>query len=278
MGSIVLEIQREAVLAETDIAQLLRKTLLAATKLRDDASIRWINKELTGYDRNDTLPPYRTVQGRIEVKNPYHGWQTVLIPDNDFHNKLTTLPVIQPITEIWHLVRDTTDDSRFEYPIPPELAKNLMNAMNVPGLIPQRFTSREQLNGIIDAVRKAVLEWALKLEIDGIRGDDLGFSEPEITAASHITYNITSFTGIAGSVHGGIVQIGDSASLVSEIAKKGLDPKELDELNQILRDAKSSTPETRAGVLSRAGAWIGRNAVAIGDLGMRLMELLSKMG
>jgi hypothetical protein len=49
--------------------------------------------------------------------------------------------------------------------------------------------------GIIEAVRNALLNWALKLEQDGILGEGITFSEREKTIASSVNYHIENFVG-----------------------------------------------------------------------------------
>ena len=49
------------------------------------------------------------------------------------------------------------------------------------------------MRGIIDAVRNIVLDWALKLEGDGILGDEISFSDKEKQKAANVHYTIKNF-------------------------------------------------------------------------------------
>jgi len=63
---------------------------------------------------------------------------------------------------------------------------------------------RSQIAEILDAIRNAILEWALKLESEGILGDELSFSDDEKRKASSSTViqhvENLNFQGVLGSV------------------------------------------------------------------------------
>lgn len=44
------------------IAVLLRKCIILASQLKNERLKVWANKELNGYDPDDSLPPYRTLR------------------------------------------------------------------------------------------------------------------------------------------------------------------------------------------------------------------------
>lgn len=52
-----------------------------------------------------------------------------------------------------------------------------------------------QFRRILDAVRTAVLKWAIELEQKGVSGDGLSFSKKEKVAASRSTVNIETYIG-----------------------------------------------------------------------------------
>jgi hypothetical protein len=77
--------------------------------------------------------------------------------------------------------------------------------------------------GILDAVRNALLDWSLKLEKSGIKGDGMSFSNEERTKAheSQPTYNIGTigtFTGNMGSGSGTFAVEGNIVSSDSRTA------------------------------------------------------------
>ena len=80
------------------------------------------------------------------------------------------------------------------------------------------FTDRAALAHVIDAVRNAVLDWALKLEQAGIVGEELSFSETEKAKAHepNIVYQIDKIENFVGNL--GPVGAGASVSAVQTLA------------------------------------------------------------
>jgi hypothetical protein len=84
--------------------------------------------------------------------------------------------------------------------------------------------------GILDAVRNALLEWALKLEKSGVRGEGMSFSADDRKKAheTHATYNIgtiQTFTGNMGSGSGNFSVDGntinaDAKAAILELARQ----------------------------------------------------------
>jgi hypothetical protein len=59
-GSLVEELQRDAVNPGVRVSDLLRKALLVPSKLDIPGVPEWIDKELSGYDLADEVPPLPT--------------------------------------------------------------------------------------------------------------------------------------------------------------------------------------------------------------------------
>jgi hypothetical protein len=197
MAGIVRELQKEALDKSVRVSDLLRKALLVARKLKVPEMEAWITSELNGYPKDATFPDYRTVTGQIRARNPITGaWLPVMFPENareDILDSLTRRQSNQSISEIESMVSDPDGDSMFAMPFSNRVQARLMKgtAMDSP---PVLIVQVARLHGIVDAVRTAILDWALKLEEKGILGEDLSFSEADRRAASHITFNIASMS------------------------------------------------------------------------------------
>lgn len=57
------------------------------------------------------------------------------------------------------------------------------------------FLREAQFQGISEAVRTTVLNWALELESDGILGDEMFFTEGEKEIAITRNYTVNNFYG-----------------------------------------------------------------------------------
>jgi hypothetical protein len=71
----------------------------------------------------------------------------------------------------------------------------LMNKMQLR-MEPVLVLDRASVIGILDAVRNAVLDWALALERNGVVGSGMSFSTPEKAAAARVSYTTINNIGV----------------------------------------------------------------------------------
>lgn len=220
MAGIVLELQREALDKSTRVSDLLRKALLVARKLKIVDLESWILSELNGYSDTDaaSFPPYRWIHGEIKSFNPYNGmWLPIMFPEAEakIHQALTRRPCSQAIAEIENLI-SRTKDGQLSMPYSPDVQAKLINAADLLSP-PVLIVPESRLYGIVDAVRTTILDWALKLEENGISGENLSFSDEDRKTASHMVFNI-------GSMSNSQIQAETSGSQ-QVVANLSLDPK-----------------------------------------------------
>jgi hypothetical protein len=192
VSSVIRELQRDALDRQVRVSDLLRKALVVARKLGLREFQAWIEKELSGYGREDDVPKYREVSGQVRAWNPYSGWIPVTFEDARHAEVLSHRPCGQSIAELEHLVEG--EKGSFFMPFPHELQRQLSRGMGfqteVTLIIPHTEVAR-----IIDVVRTIILNWALKLEEDGIIGKGLSFTHQEKEAAEQTPQSITNFYG-----------------------------------------------------------------------------------
>jgi hypothetical protein len=95
-----------------------------------------------------------------------------------------------------------------------------------------------QVVRILDAVRQRVLDWALKLEADGILGEGLTFSQKEKTLVTQggDTYNITAHNVVASMGH-----VSEHATVSVTQTNQGVDVGQLRALLESLRQTLGET-------------------------------------
>src|SRR3989338_7566205 len=187
MGSLVTELQMEALDSKVPVTDLLRKALVVAKKLKIQDFEKWIQQELNGnFPDEPGPPPYRHMKGEVKASHPYYGFVPVVFDDPMIAEALSIRQIGQPIGEIETLVNDRAKSSICQVPFPPELQKKIGSSIGPATLI----VGHAQMRGIIDAVRNIVLDWALKLEGDGILGDEISFSDKEKQKAANVHYTI----------------------------------------------------------------------------------------
>jgi len=198
VGSIIHELQLEAMNSTSSITDLLRKVLVVARKLKINDFEQWVDEELNGYNVPlKELPEYRDIVGKVQWFNPFRGWCPVIIEDERILDIVSKVKLNQPITELEHLI--SSDSDHLIYQI-PQTQQNLLSKMFGETAEFRLYFGKSQCQRMIDAVRNIILEWALKLEEDGILGEGLSFSNEEKKEASKNNYTVNNFYGNANGV------------------------------------------------------------------------------
>ena len=262
--SIVLEIQRLATEKNEDISDLLRKSLLVASKLKLTDFRNWVENELNGY-RKALVPEYRKVQATIRLKNPYYGLIPVIFPTREIADVFCDIEVRDPIGNLVSILeKQTSKTSDPIYPLTPEQEHFLIQQSDLR-LPPIRTVSSSAIATIIDLVRTQILDWSLKLEEKGILGKGMTFSDDEKEiAVSNPSINIQTFQGILGNVTNSTltqdlkmtVKVNDYESLKTFLNSTGISSNDLVDLKDAIdNDPK---PNTKGKFGDRVSAWMGK--------------------
>lgn len=197
MESIVLELQKEAMKANTNTVTLLRKALFVARKLKVKQFEEWITFELNGYKLENSIPEYREVIGKVQWFNPYRGWCPLIIQNEDIAKIVTSQKIGQQISEIQALIQGDHNNLVI---LLPQGVQNLLFKSTGTTTEYQLSFSKSQLEKIKDTVKNIIFDWALKLEEDGIMGSGLSFNEKEKQEAIKHNYSINHFHGNASGI------------------------------------------------------------------------------
>lgn len=191
--SLIEHLQMGAVDGSSPITDLLRKAKLAAVKLKADEFAAWVDLELTGYENSEKVPDYRIVSGALKFHNPYRGWQPIFGMDH------LNRHIHQPIGELFTLSQQK--GGTLVIGVPEKFRMQISKQLGFQVDVKQHITTID-IQGIVDAVRNNVLEWTLKLEKAGIRGEGLSFT-PEETKAAQSMFVTNNYHGPVASVaHG----------------------------------------------------------------------------
>lgn len=259
MSSIILELQKEALDEKVDIATLLRKVFLVSTKLGLKDLKAWANNELNAYKDDDTVPEYRKTKGELKSFNRFHGWIKVDFAESDWEDKITVTNISQSIAEIQRLkssknatlVQNFNGDRL-------RILREMIGTDNELSL----FIPVTSMDHILSSVRNTVLDWSLKLEQEGILGQDLEFTGIEKERASMTTtIKIENFQGVLGDV---------SNSEITQNLDMNIEKNNFEQLAEFLRkndveesdiSSLNSAIETDGAIDSNVGskvsAWIG---------------------
>jgi hypothetical protein len=198
--SIVRDLQKLALDSKSDITQLLRQTYFAARKLKIKDLENWAKSEMDGYQEN--VPTYRHIRGEVMALNPYHGWFPVGFQNaHDVAEKLSIWHCPLSVGEIQVIIHDSTEGFAW-CSFPSQTEQYLRETLISPGtrFKPQFQTKLKipstQFHSILNTVRNYILDWSMKLEEDGILGEEMTFNEKEIQmAATHNYMNSIIYQG-----------------------------------------------------------------------------------
>ena len=191
MDGIVLELQREALIHDTDVVTLLRKAFLIARKLKLSDFENWISKELNGYSHEDNHPSYRKFTGQLKAWNPINGWIPVIISSKEVYNEICIQYLSNPISNLASFLKE---NSKLHFPFNDNVNTMLSSMTNSPLLTKYAlYVGNNIIDTIIESVKTKVLEWALLLEENNILGNGLTFTNEEKDAATHNPH-ITNYT------------------------------------------------------------------------------------
>ena len=232
MASLVEELQKDALNHSVKVTELLQKSLVVASKLKLDEFAAWVRLELDGYGEN-TVPDYRILHGAPQVFNPYRGYQPLHFGDVEHAKRFSKMHFNTPIGEVEHdlIGAKESGSDAFQVSYSPTVEKMLMKAIDYR-LQPSLHLSASQFQGVLDAVRKIILEWSLKLEADGITGEGMSFTADEKERAKGDTYNIKNY--IHGNIHDSQIQIEATNSTQTKTVE--FDIEQLAKLIEALRN------------------------------------------
>jgi hypothetical protein len=186
VSSLVLELQSDALNSSVSTLDVLRKALVVARKLGIEKFQKWIELELEGYD-SSPLPKYRSTRGQLRGWNPYHGWHPIRTDSKDLQEvyaKVCDCSISQPISELIFLANSEGDELQMQLQFQAEsfLVSTVRTSVKIS-------ISKVSVQGIVEAVRDIILQWALQLEEDGVTGEGMTFSKEEKQIAARHDYS-----------------------------------------------------------------------------------------
>lgn len=194
MGSIIFELQKEVSSPNCDIVSILRRAHLIASKLHLKEFDSWIMCELNGYPDQKSIPDYRIVRGAIKAHNPYAGWNPVMILDPEIEKRLCEHKMPNSISEIIDLCEKSKNGIIMQYS--GEIQEFLNNCCD--SLVPLQnalHISTSAVIAIIEKVKNTVLEWTIRLEEEGVVGDNMTFSSDECNRAQNVPQTVNYYFG-----------------------------------------------------------------------------------
>lgn len=205
MSSLVLDLQQDVLKPDCDVLNSLRKAHLIAAKLKLTEFDKWVQAELNGYVPNSSaIPDYRKVYGSLHAFNPLRGWIPAQLNDNKIERMICEQRLWQSLSEVQELYNQSAE-TRFLIEFPAEQMRFIASLFRAP--IPLKYSlhvSKHLLVTIVEKVKNCLLEWTIRLEEEGIIGENMRFSQEETDMAKRVPQTINNYYGTV--VHGDIKQ------------------------------------------------------------------------
>lgn len=200
MSSFVLDLQKELVSSNCDIVGILRKAHLIASKLSMQDFDKWIMFELNGYANADDVPEYREVQGILKAFNPYQGWIPVILTDAEIEKMICTPKLRNSLSELISLCKN---QGTLTVSLPGGIQEHLNEMCDTAiDMNMAVHVSQNAVSDIAEKVKNLVLEWTIRMEAEGIVGENMSFSKDEKSAAQVLPQTINNYYGAANVING----------------------------------------------------------------------------
>jgi len=199
--NLVNELQSSA--EQDDVLTVLRKTKRLASKLdRQDIS-DWLHCEQSGYkNKNVSLPDYRKINTTLAINtNGYipTSFGMVVNGIQDIPSCGLDLPcnLGDSISAVLSMIEEIKNEKQMYRPIEEgtEFSRSLREFIKIDPMFSRQVTfllhlNAAQVKAIPDQIKDKVLEWACALEVAGVTGEGMSFSEKEKHTAHNVNFNI----------------------------------------------------------------------------------------
>lgn len=281
--SLLREIQRAATSDKPNLATLLRKLMVLATRLGSTELRAWASSELNGYGDEDPLPAYRLTKTLIKgtLVTPIERAQNVPLRidglPRDIQAKLSVMRLQTGVAALQRLAE--TNEPSLHVGLTAELAAAIGSQYesHVTCMSAYRVLPVQMVVGALDAVCTRVLEFALEIEE---ANPNAGEAEPgeqpvprEVVHQKFETIilgdNATVNSGAGTQVRVETVNVGDFASLSSALRHAGVPETEITALAKAV-DADAAEP--KKGIGRHVGEWLEKvSASATGGVVAKLV-------
>ena len=178
MSSFIKDLQTEIMSPNCDIVNILRKAHFIASTLNLTDFDKWIMSELNGYPTPNDCPEYRILHCDLYAFNQFNGWMPTVFRNTELENLISTTKMNNSISQIISMSEQEGD----------KLMSEILGELLL-------FVSKTSIMDIIEKVKTTVLDWTIKLESEGILGENTTFSEQEKQVAATISQTINNYYG-----------------------------------------------------------------------------------
>lgn len=270
--SLLRDIQNVAVDSTTDISTLLRKCKILAARLRNTEFIEWVDSELNGYEKVESLPVYRILD--VESQGHFAGsfgrtLNNAPIPPSclpkEFRDQITKSYLMAPISAYSSLI-DNKDRNNVREQWPAdfvalyagEIYRDL-NCISAWKVIP--FNA---LVAIVDTIKTRILNFAMEIEGEAPDAGEAPLNEPPLPQKRVSQVFNTYISGTVQNVATGSsnfsqegdfqISVGNFKQLRDYLSSQGLSENDIDSLEEAI---EKDNENKESGIGNSVQTWIG---------------------
>lgn len=219
--SLLRQIQDAAIDSSVDLPTLLRKCKVLAARLGNEDFKRWIDNELSGYDKKEDLPEYRilNVNSKGHFGGPFgSGLRNADIPlmclPEDFRESLGHSYMMQPVAAMASSVASGKSGTLQE-PWNPDLVAHFGNRIYERMVCMQawKVIPASAIVAALDTVRTRVLNFVLEIEAQNpAAGEAMSNEKPVPQETVQHIFN-TYITGDVQNLSSGSTNVSQNAKM-----------------------------------------------------------------
>lgn len=174
------------------ISELLRKAQFVSFKLTANKVAEWIENESTGYGIGTVVPRYRNIPCQLKFLNPYQGYCDIVFVGNT-PSPLKSIWLSDSAPSLENAISD--GDPSGTLMIPCSDKENHYLWEQDTSFRPYYFKNfrtftPSSVKGILNHVRTRLMQWAIALSNEGIKGEGLTFSKEDLERAVNVTNSV----------------------------------------------------------------------------------------
>ncbi len=292
----IKEIIRDLAFDRITVSQALTRAKLIAHQIKNETFKAWLNKELSGYENDDTiLPDYRKVWAEIHLtaELPYGQTHTfpVVFPDNrkDLDDLWNYHRVISPISIIELDIEHLSEGNGTIY-LPGGAVQKIgelykVKVQSLGGVIRngKRTIGKAQLANIVELTKQKLIDTLQDLEEQFPELDNkyIMNEENNTKAQNIITNNIYGNNNPLNVAAGESIKQGDIDFTINEaqydkLRELGVQEVEVEELKSLDNELPKGNPERKGKIMG----WLGKVTASLTARGIydAIPELVENVG
>lgn len=236
----ITALQKLVLNPKSNLTDILRNALLISHKLGLDDFKSWCELELKGYEGidNSDIPEYRCLYGSFHVLNVQNGSRQ-FVGDQAIGQKISeSIVFFQEIL--------ANDQGYFDLRVSDDINALFKKKYGLKSnnYIFYSTVDNVYIKKVLEIIKTTVLEFSIKLEQQGILGEDWEFTEEEKRMTQNINYHIGNIGNMSNhndnstinqtSINNVNIVKGDFNSLASNLRSHGVEEADIQELQTII--------------------------------------------